>query len=213
MVMDTSIFSFQNQNLNMKHFQRLYDSFTGARTIFIQRTSHPNTVSRQAFDAVLWDNDNDGYDEVYVINDMGSTHGPNTLWDNVNGTLVPNSNECRCELTMDGMGVDIGDVNNDGMTDLLTDSLRNRLLLGDTDGSWIDVTQSTKANLEEWEMSWGGIFVDYNNDGLLDILTAQGDLYYEEMNNPPYIGDMQLQSFRTKNQYRFYALLLCRYLQ
>ena len=155
--------------------------------------SDTTNASRQAFDAVLWDINHDGYDEVYVVNDLGESHGSNTLWNNVNGELTPNDNACRCEITMDGMGVDIGDVNNDGYMDLfLTDAMTNRLLIGDSYGSWIDMTQSMKANvLENWEMSWGGIFLDYNNDGLLDILTAQGDLYYEGMHQPV-IADMQL---------------------
>ena len=167
----------------------------------IQKTTNSDMASRQAFDAVVWDNNQDGYDEVYVINDMGNFFGPNTMWNNVEGTLQPNNNDCNCEITMSGMGVDIGDINRDGYLDfLLTDTNTNRVLQGDTEHSWFDVTHAMGANvLEDWEMSWGGIFVDINNDGYLDILTAQGDLYYEGMIGSPYIGDMQLHVLQQKH--------------
>ena len=147
---------------------------------------------RLAFDAMLYDINQDGFDDAYVVNDKGIESGGNVMWQNYQGDFAM-VDDCNCDLRMSAMGVDIQDINRDGMPDILiADAIENRLLLAESEWSWVDVTQRMGANiLQSPEMSWGAIFMDHNNDGWEDILSAQGDLYYSGMLNP-YIGEMSL---------------------
>jgi hypothetical protein len=135
------------------------------------------------FDAVLFDRDRDGDLDVYVVNDMGADFGGNVLWENQGGTLTDASEACGCDAVMSGMGVDVGDHDGDGQPDLYL-SATGRNLLYQADGDWLyaDVGQSTGADPFEDpdEMSWGAVFLDYDNDGLPDILVAQGDQWHGE---------------------------------
>lgn len=158
---------------------------------FIQFTEY-SVSARLAFDAMLYDINQDGFDDAYVVNDKGIESGGNVMWQNHHGDFAM-VDDCGCDLRMSAMGVDIQDINRDGMPDILiADAIENRLLLAESDWNWVDVTQRMGANiLQSPEMSWGAIFMDHDNDGWEDILSAQGDLYYNGMLNP-YVGEMSL---------------------
>jgi len=70
-----------------------------------------------------------------------------------------------------GMGVAIGDYNNDGYDDIYVTCLgANHLLRNNGNGTFTDVTQ--KAGVGESKWSTGAAFVDYDNDGKLDLFVA-----------------------------------------
>jgi hypothetical protein len=137
------------------------------------------------FDSVWLDMEHDGDPDLYVVNDQGYAHGGNTLLLNDAGTLSP-AESCACELEHDGMSADIGDYDADGHWDLyLAASHGNRLLHGDGQGAFIDVTAVMGADpIEGSTMGWSGRFVDLDNDAQLDLLVLQGDQYYEPAGNP-----------------------------
>ncbi len=67
-----------------------------------------------------------------------------------------------------GMGVAVGDVNNDGRPDLyVTEFGSNRLYLNAGDGSFNDVTERSGAADPRWSVS--ASFFDYDRDGWLDL--------------------------------------------
>ena len=135
-------------------------------------------AGREAFDAVVLDWDGDTRPDVYVVNDMGARRGPNVLWQNTGGALVDRSEDCDCDLTMDGMGGAVADTNGDGAPDLyLAATSRNVLLESDGAGGYVDTTVARAANslAEAGEMAWGGVFWEANNDGRPDLAVAQGD--------------------------------------
>jgi len=70
-----------------------------------------------------------------------------------------------------GMGVAIGDVNNDGWPDVLITQFRGvRLFLNNGNGTFTDVT--TEAGLDSPLWGTSACFVDYDRDGWLDLVVV-----------------------------------------
>ncbi len=91
--------------------------------------------------------------------------------------------------TYAGMGVDFADYDNDGLPDVIITDLANQmyaLYRNRGDGSFNYVTNTSglgRATL--LHSGWGVRFMDYDNNGLKDLLMAQGhDLDTIELNSP-----------------------------
>ena len=71
----------------------------------------------QSHSATWWDYDNDGWPDLYVANDYGN---PDRLYhNNRDGTFTDVINQVLPHTSFYSMGSDTGDVNNDGLIDLL----------------------------------------------------------------------------------------------
>jgi hypothetical protein len=91
--------------------------------------------------------------------------------------------------TYAGMGIDFQDFDNDGLPDLVITNLANQkyaLYRNNGDGSFTyDTFVSGLASMTLLHSGWGIHFLDYDNDGLKDLLVAQGhDLDTVELNYP-----------------------------
>ncbi|MGC6507530.1 MAG: FG-GAP repeat domain-containing protein [Myxococcota bacterium] len=146
----------------------------------------------KAFDGAVYDFDGNGWDDIMVVNDMGSLYGGNVLWWNDSGAFDAASEESGVRIVQSAMGLDVADFNGDGLLDMVSsDATKTILLQGMGDGAWADVTQSLNANLMAgFEMGWGVRFVDMANDGQPEIILAQGDHFYEGAVDVEYEGPM-----------------------
>jgi hypothetical protein len=124
--------------------------------------------------AALFDFDNDGRLDVYLIQNGGpNSHSTNRLFkQGQDGKFTDVSAGSGLDIAGQGMGVAIGDVNNDGWPDVfLTEYGRVRLFLNNGDGkTFTDITQ--EAGLDN--VSWGAsaCFVDFDRDGWLDLVVV-----------------------------------------
>ncbi len=149
-------------------------------------------TDRAGFDAVFLDWQNDGDLDLYIVNDLGSRYGGNVLFENDRGTLVPAA-DCSCEVVLDGMGGDAGDYDGDGRVDLyVSATMKNVLLHGEADDSFVDTTFVLGANPVDHAdgMGWGVTWLDHDNDGLPDLLVAQGE--HAEMDQPHFDAPINL---------------------
>ncbi len=137
------------------------------------------------------DLDNDGKIDIAVANDSMLEF----LFHNKgNGTFEETG--LTAEIAVDGdgrtyagMGIDFADYDNDGLPDLVITNLANQkyaLYRNNGDGSFTyDTYVSGLARMTLLHSGWGIHFLDYDNDGLKDLLVAQGhDLDTVELNYP-----------------------------
>ena len=154
----------------------------------------PELGDRHTFDALWFDADGDGDQDVYIANDLGMNYGTSTLLRSEGGGLVDATADCFCEVPTAAKGIDLGDYNRDGRPDLyVTGTPLVTLLSQAADGAWIDVSATTDVSQLQGEATaWGGGFLDYDNDGYQDILSAQGDRWNEGNENARYDVTLQL---------------------
>ena len=125
------------------------------------------------------DFDQDGHQDLYVVNDYGTRAEPNVLLlGDGGGGLTRGPPATGLELRGDAMGASVGDVNNDGHPDLAVSDLWSiHLLLSDGAGAWYDAATSlglTPDNSRSQNASWGVEWVDIDHDLDLDLLATYG---------------------------------------
>jgi hypothetical protein len=143
-------------------------------------------ILRNAYGAglgiVCADFNGDGWIDLYVANDAHHNH----LWMNqgdgtfVNDALLSGCAVNHAGLPEAGMGVDAGDFDNDGDEDLFMAHLAeqtNTIYVNDGTGRFQDRSRETGLAAPSIPYTaFGTAWLDYDNDGLLDILLANGEV-------------------------------------
>jgi hypothetical protein len=119
----------------------------------------------------LVDYDNDGLPDIFVVSGKG---GSSRLYHNEGKDRFTDVTE-KVGLTSDGwgQGVCAGDYDNDGYTDLfVTYWGQNRLYRNIGGKRFEDVTAAAHLTQDRTRYNTGCAFVDYDNDGRLDLFVA-----------------------------------------
>ena len=124
------------------------------------------------------DYDNDGWPDIFLVNGTDwPGHGqkrstPKLYHNNHDGTFTDVTHKAGLDVEIFGMGVAVGDYDNDGYDDLFVTAYgQNRLFHNNGNGTFTDVTQ--KAGLQgPKEFSTSAAWVDYDKDGHLDLVVA-----------------------------------------
>jgi hypothetical protein len=139
----------------------------------------------------LADFDRDGKTDIVVANDsmlefLYRNKGDGTFEEDGLNAEIAVDGDGR---TYAGMGIDFQDYNNDGLPDLVITDLANQkyaLYKNNGDGSFTyDSYMSGIGGMTLLHSGWGIHFLDYDNDGLKDLLITQGhDLDTIQLNFP-----------------------------
>ena len=127
--------------------------------------------------AAWGDYDNDGYPDLYLVNQpgpWGQPLGPNSptsrlYHNNGDGTFTDVTDRAGVANRGGfGMGAAWGDYDNDGLLDLyVTNYGRSVLYHNNGDGTFTDVTDRAGVANHRWGMT--PVWFDYDNDGYLDL--------------------------------------------
>jgi hypothetical protein len=170
------------------------------------------------------DLDRDGWSDLYVANDFG----PDKVYRNRgDGTFADVTASAIGIDTKKGMNAEFGDYDNDGWLDIYVTNITEPFLLecnmlwrNNGDFTFTDVSEASGTCDTDW--GWGGKFIDYDNDGWLDLYVANGFISGGEkdyidilmptildseadltdtLNWPP-IGDMSFSGYEKKRFFR-----------
>jgi enediyne biosynthesis protein E4 len=121
------------------------------------------------------DVDGDGLYDIYFVNQVGG----NELWKNLGGGKFKNITK-EAGVGLPGrisVAASFADIDNDGTQDLFVTTVLggNALFKNDGHGHFTNITKA--AGLDLVSHSSGAVFVDYDNDGLLDLLVCNVGKY------------------------------------
>jgi hypothetical protein len=136
------------------------------------------------------DYDADGWPDILLINSMdwpGHKRQRSTLKlyrNNRNGTFTDVTQAAGLDIELYGMGVAIGDYDNDGFPDIFVTCVgQSRLFRNTGKGTFQDVTKPA-GFLNKLGFSTSAVWFDYDRDGLLDLFvcnyvrwTAEHDVF------------------------------------
>ena len=176
-------------------------------------TPNKNQIETMLAGVALLDYDGDGYLDIYLVNgaeipslEKTSPEYWNRLFrNNRDGTFTDVTEKAGVAGAGYGMGVAIGDYDNDGRPDIfLANVTGNQLFRNNGDGTFTDVTAKAGlagAHLHGKKMwSVGAGWFDYNNDGLLDLFVV--NYCHWEVNKDPYCALKEgLRAYCHPNKY------------
>ena len=124
------------------------------------------------------DYDADGWQDLLLVNGMdwpGHKRQRSTLRlyrNNRNGTFTDVTRAAGLDVELYGMGVAVGDFDNDGFPDLFVTSVgQNRLFRNTGKGRFVDITRASGLGGRE-AFSTSAMWVDIDRDGLLDLFVC-----------------------------------------
>jgi len=160
-------------------------------------------VEAKGSGVALLDYDNDGWLDIYLVNgstfdaQTGKTTPPHAalFHNNHDGTFTDVAAKAGVTNDRWGLGVAVGDYDNDGWPDLYVTNLgTNRLYHNNHDGTFTDVAAKAGVGLDSGDPNvvgdhTGATFGDYDGDGRLDLFVA-GYIRFD-FAHPPVAGSKE----------------------
>jgi enediyne biosynthesis protein E4 len=162
-------------------------------------TPNKNLPETMVAGVALLDYDNDGYLDIYFVNGAAipslkkdSPKYWNRLFhNNHDGTFTDVTEKAGVKGEGYGIGVAVGDYDNDGWPDIFVANVtKNQLFHNNHDGSFSDVTDKAGVGggvldgRKMWSVAAG--WFDYDNDGRLDLFVSNYCVW--EVNKDPFCG-------------------------
>jgi hypothetical protein len=145
------------------------------------RAADDPVLTAYTFSGAFLDPDRDHLPELLLLNDFGWMV-PSTLLDNVGGELVW-TDPVGVESRLESMGLAIGDLNEDGVDDLLMTAWGGFRLYESLGDAWFE-TSATRGlvpdDARDQDVAWGTEFADLDNDGDLDAPVVFGKLAVQD---------------------------------
>jgi len=149
------------------------------------------------FCAVFWDYDRDGDLDLYKINDKNFE---NQLYRNDGAFIFTDVGSATgANVLMDAMGGAVGDMNNDGLTDIyITNTdidteinpnivVDNLLLKNNYPLPFPNLQSTSGTDYNRW--CWGATWADVDNDGWQDLYVSNGGSFVPDSQNILYFND------------------------
>src|SRR5438067_863263 len=129
------------------------------------------------------DFDCDGWPDLFCVNGAalpslvktGKEYWNRLYWNNRDGTFSDVTEKAGLAGQGYGMGVSVGDYNNDGHEDLFVVGVHgNQLCRNNGDGTFTDVTEQAGLSAPSLKKFWSiaAAWIDYDNDGRLDLFIS-----------------------------------------
>ena len=150
----------------------------GTFTNIAETAGVTNPTEGRGMAAIACDYDNDGFPDIYVANDtnrnfMYRNNGDSTFTDE---SLFIGVGYDEKGVAEGSMGVDTGDYNGDGWLDIIVANSEKATLYKNEEGLFF-VDATADSGLEQPTLPFVGfspLFLDYDNDGHLDMFCANG---------------------------------------
>ena len=185
------------RGLPLAHNALFHNNGDGTFTDVSERAGILKPGGRYSLGVVTADFDNDGWPDIYVACDMT----PSLLYRNKHdGTFEERGVEAGVAYNFDGrlqagMGVAVADYDRNGFLDIAKTNFSGDLisLYRNEDGRFFtDAAQQAGLNSRQL-LGWGAAFLDIDEDGWPDLITANGHVYPEVDHPGASLGDHYLQ--------------------
>jgi len=129
--------------------------------------------------AAFFDYDNDGDQDLLLVNsswfpghEQETTPTLALYRNDGSGQFTDVTREAGLAINTYGMGVAVGDFDNDGWIDLYITAMGENYLLKNGQGRFTDITASSGTAGQASDWSTAATFLDYDNDGDLDLFVG-----------------------------------------
>ena len=189
---------------------RLFRNLGKGKFVDVTEASGVSSVSAPGLGVRCADFNGDGWPDIFVANDGAQ----NLLWLNKkDGTFEESALQSGVGYAEDGvaragMGIATGDINESGRPSILVTNLTREgstLFLSDADGEFHDASRQFNIYLSTFPFTgFGAGFLDYDNDGRLDLFVANGAVnIVDALRGTPYPYAQRSQLFHNENNRAF----------
>jgi hypothetical protein len=158
-----------------------------------------NAVEGHAFIGGWFDLNDDLYPELYVVNDFSWMH-PNPLLWNQGDSFLEDDGTAGLRIKANCMGLGIGDINLDGVPDMMVPAWNRLDLLMSLNGEPLYYSAATVLGINlnkntQRQLGWASEMHDFDNDTDLDIYVVFGYLNADPPNSSEQPDALYVQQF------------------